>query len=286
MNRISSREHTALLDSENATEMARLMLQDRFLTQAMGGSLAERQDVATMHRVLDVGCGPGGWVLDVAFAYPTVKVVGIDVSRIMVTYGRAQAWAQGLDNARFQMMDVCEPLAFPDQHFDLINIRLLASVLPTQAWSPLIQACRRLLRPGGILRLTEAENGVTTSAAWERIGGLCMQAMRQSGHSFAPGGSQVAITPMLRPFLVDAGFQDIEERAHVLNFSAGTPAHVAVCQNFLILLDLLRPAVIELGLTSDEEWSTLCHEATIDSLSSAFRALWFLLTAWGRVPSG
>ncbi len=277
-------DHSALLDSENATEMARLLLQDRFLTQAMGGPLAEQQDVTTMQRVLDVGCGPGGWVLDVAFASPKVDVVGIDVSHIMVTYGRAQAWAQGLENAHFQVMDVREPLAFPEQHFDLINIRLLASVLPTHAWSPLIQACRRLLRPGGILRLTEAENGFTTSAAWERIGSLCMQAMHQSGHSFAPGGTQVAITPMLRPFLVDAGFQDIEERAHVLPFSAGTPAHEAVCRNFLILLDLLRSAVIELGLTSDEEWSALCHQASIDSLSSTFRALWFLLTTWGRVP--
>ncbi len=133
-----------------------------------------------MQRVLDVGCGPGGWVLDVAFAYPKTHVVGIDVSPIMIEYAHAQAWAQGLNNAHFQVMDVRERLAFPDQHFDLINIRLLASVLPTYAWPPLIQACRRLLRPGGILRLTEAENGVTTRATWERIGGLCMQAMCQS----------------------------------------------------------------------------------------------------------
>ncbi|MBA2681424.1 MAG: hypothetical protein H0U76_23875, partial [Ktedonobacteraceae bacterium] len=77
----------------------------------------------------------------------------------------------------------------------------------------------------------------------------------------------------------------IEERAHVLNFSADTPAHEAVCRNFLVLLHLLGPVVIEMGLTSDEEWSALYHEATIDSLSATFRALWFLLTAWGRVST-
>ncbi len=285
MKQTSSTENTSLLDPENATEMARLLLQDRFLTQAMGGPLAEQQDVATMQRILDIGCGPGPWVLNVAYDFPTVQVVGIDVSRIMIEYAHAQAWAQGVNNARFLVMDVREPLAFPTQHFDLINIRLLSSVLPTHAWPPLIQECRRLLRPGGRLRLTEAENGVTTSAAWERIGTLCMQAMHRSGHSFAPGGTQVAITPMLRSFLVDAGFENIEERAHVLHFSAGTPAHESICRNFLVLLDLLRPTVIELGLTSDEQWSTLCHEATIDSLSATFRALWFLLSAWGRVPT-
>ncbi len=75
-----SSDSPSLLDSENATELARLLLQDRFLTQAMGGPLAEQHDVATMQRVLDVGCGPGGWVLDVAFAYPRVQVIGIDVS--------------------------------------------------------------------------------------------------------------------------------------------------------------------------------------------------------------
>ncbi|MBA2680934.1 MAG: class I SAM-dependent methyltransferase, partial [Ktedonobacteraceae bacterium] len=207
MNQHTSGKNTYILDPENTAEMVRLLQQDRFLTLAMGGPLAERQDIARMQRMLDVGCGPGGWVLDVAFAYPKIQVEGIDVSHIMITYARAQAWSQGLDNAHFQEMDVREPLAFPDQHFDLINLRLLASVLPTHAWLPLIQECRRLLCPGGILRLTEAENGITTSAAWERIGSLCMQTMRQSGHSFAPGGTQVAITPMLHQFLMDAGFE-------------------------------------------------------------------------------
>src|SRR5258708_3157755 len=52
-----------VIDAENAAEMARLLLQDQLLTRAMGGPLAEQVDMSQVHRVLDIGCGPGGWVL-------------------------------------------------------------------------------------------------------------------------------------------------------------------------------------------------------------------------------
>ena len=82
-------ENTYILDAESGTEMARLMKQDRLLTQGMGGLFPERDDVSSMHAILDIACGPGGWVLDVAYAYPKIEVVGIDISNTMIEYARA-----------------------------------------------------------------------------------------------------------------------------------------------------------------------------------------------------
>src|SRR2546423_14165351 len=93
--------NTYILDAESGAEMARLMKQDRLLTQGMHGFLAERDDVATMHNILDIACGPGGWVLDVAFAHAQINVVGIDISSVMVEYARTQAELQRLANANF-----------------------------------------------------------------------------------------------------------------------------------------------------------------------------------------
>ena len=53
-------ENTYILDAESATEMARLINQDRMLTEGMGGLFPERDDVSSMHDILDIACGPGG----------------------------------------------------------------------------------------------------------------------------------------------------------------------------------------------------------------------------------
>src|SRR3989442_9230528 len=53
-------------DRSSNPEMIRLMIQDSTVTAGMGGPLAEQPDPAALHRVLDIGCGPGGWLLETA----------------------------------------------------------------------------------------------------------------------------------------------------------------------------------------------------------------------------
>jgi ubiquinone/menaquinone biosynthesis C-methylase UbiE len=119
-----------------------------------------------MHNILDIACGPGGWVLDLAFEYPKTKVVGIDISSTMVEYARVQAWTQGLENASFTVLNALQPLAFPDHPFDLVNARSLVGFMPDKAWPVLLQECTRVTRPGGVIRMTEFdEPGTTNSAA-------------------------------------------------------------------------------------------------------------------------
>ena len=64
-------ENVYFNDPNSGGEMARLLDQDRLITQGMGGLLPERSnDFSGINRVLDVACGPGGWSQEVAFAYP------------------------------------------------------------------------------------------------------------------------------------------------------------------------------------------------------------------------
>ncbi len=158
------------IDTESAAEMARLIQQDMMITRKMGGPLAEQADPSSFSTVLDLGCGPGGWVLDVAFACPDAEVAGIDVSKTMTSYGNARASSQGLHNASFEVMDITKPLAFSDQTFDLVNGRLLVGSLHRTAWSQMIQECFRITRPGGVMRMTELDtSGVTTSPAYNYL---------------------------------------------------------------------------------------------------------------------
>lgn len=113
--------------------------------------------------MLDIACGPGAWALDVAQAFPQKRVTGIDISRMMVQYAKAEAREKGLYNASFQVMDALKPLAFADDSFDLVNARFITGFMSKAASPILVRECMRILRPGGILRLTECESPLTNS---------------------------------------------------------------------------------------------------------------------------
>ena len=142
------------------------------------------QVLVTPSEVLDIGCGPGGWVQRAAQDSPRMHVTGIDLSATMIAYAQARAGVMRLGNAYFRVIDATGPLDFPDASFDLVNALLISGFLLPQQWVPLLAECRRLLRPGGIARLTEGEWGVVTAAdlATARLFGLGLDALHHAGH--------------------------------------------------------------------------------------------------------
>src|SRR5215472_7170077 len=86
-------------DRENRDEMTRLAIQDQFTTRGMGGALPEQPDPQHFRRVLDVGCGTGGWLIELAQTYPTAtKLVGVDANARIVEYARAQTRMAQVDD--------------------------------------------------------------------------------------------------------------------------------------------------------------------------------------------
>src|SRR5579859_1692694 len=139
-------ENVYFNDPESGAEMARLIDQDHLITEGMGGLLPERSnDFSGIHRLLDVGCGPGGWALEIAFAHPEIEVIGFDISQAMIDYARARARVRGLDNASFRVMDMQKPLDFSDDSFDLVNGRFV-SFIPTSLIPAFLKECMRITR--------------------------------------------------------------------------------------------------------------------------------------------
>lgn len=277
-------ESTYFIDAENAAEMARLTNQDRLLTQAMGGLFPPDIDLSNIHSVLDVGCGPGGWVLDVAHAYPKIKVTGIDISKLMAEYARAQARVQWLDNATFIAMDALKPLEFPGNSFDLVNARFISSFTPKTAWPGVVQEFLRVLRPGGVIRLTEPEFPISNSPAVENLVAMFARAMQKAGQSFSPDGRLMGITPMLSHFLRNANCQNIRVQAYVLDGSAGAEAYVSQYQNAMVFLKLLQPFIIRAGETTNEEFDKIYQQALFEMHMDSYCSAWYYLSAWGTKP--
>ena len=278
------RGDTYIMDQENIAEMARLVDQDRLITQTMGGLFQPPIDLAPVHDILDIACGPGGWAMDVARSYPDKHVTGVDISRLMITFARTQAVASEVPNTRFLVMDVSHSLRFPDASFDVINARLLFSFMRPQKWPHLVRECLRPLRPGGLLRLTECEMAQTNSPAFETLGGFLGQALKRAGQSFSPDGRTVGITPCLRNFLRDAGFERIQHEAYALDWSYGAPGHESTVQDFVIGLKLGQPFLVGAGVTTDREYSRLYEQAVRHMQLPDFYAIWLYLSAWGHKP--
>ncbi|WP_069803209.1 class I SAM-dependent methyltransferase [Thermogemmatispora onikobensis] len=273
------------IDAGQAEELARLLQQDRLITEAMGGLFPEGQTLPEGGRLLDLACGPGGWACEVAFQYPHVEVIGVDINPSTIEYASTQAQARGLPNISFEIMDITQPLAFPDASFDLINGRSLFSFMRPQDWRHLLAECRRLLKPGGIIRLTETEFGLTSSPATERYFALIAAALKRAGQSFSPDGRHVGITPVLPRLLRQAGFNDVRLRAGAVEWSSDSPMHYAFFKDLFVLFQLIQPFLLKTGVISREELEPLYQQAIAEAQGEDFCAIWPWLTVWGQQPN-
>jgi SAM-dependent methyltransferase len=280
----SSAEHTYILDPESAEEMARLINQDHFVTKAMGGvffGLTE-DDISSLNTVLDLACGPGGWVLDVAFEYPQIEVIGVDISNTMIEYAKARAQTQKLGNATFREMDLLTPLDFSDTTFDMVNARLLTGVLRKEAWLPFIAECSRVLRPGGILRLTEPlDNSVSNSPALTRVSALITETMPRLGYGFTLDGKTAANHAVLPRFLRNNGYQNVRCHAFPVDLSAGTDGWSNGYRNTEAACYQMLPIFTRLGLCSQQEAEEMYQQVLIEMHKEDFCCLWSCISVIG-----
>jgi ubiquinone/menaquinone biosynthesis C-methylase UbiE len=281
----SQKESTYVIDAESGTEMARLINQERLLTRVMGGVFPKHFDLSHVSHILDIGCGPGGWVLDVAFENPKINVVGIDISQQMIEYARAHAEVQGMNNASFQVMNALESLAFDDNSFDVVNARYIQAFMMKTSWAPLMKEIMRILRPGGRVLLTDGEWSISNSPAFEKMGAMLTHVGTLTGRSFSPDGRHIGITPMLGRFLRDAGFVDIQRKAHVLDFSAGAEDYGNTYQDLMAGLKLLEPFLVLAKVTTEEEFEELYQQALAELMLDSFCGVGYMLTVWGKKPA-
>ncbi len=272
------------MNIEDPTETARLIEQDRLFTQAMGGLFAEREDVASMHTILDLACGPGSWVLDVAFKYPHSEVIGVDLSQTMIEYAHARATSQERANATFEQMNIIQPLQFSDASVDLINARCIESFLSPALWPALLVECRRVLKPGGVLRLTEIEGGISNSVPLQKLSACLFEALHLQERTFSVDGRSLGIVHVLGPLLKNAGFQHIGKRPFILDTTYNEPLYYASSENAKLTFLQLKPYLLASGLISEEIFEETYWQLVIDLYDQNFVCLSFGITAWGVKP--
>ena len=272
-------------DTESGETMTWLLNLDKIINNGMGGTLSERPGLSGIEAVLDLGCGPGGWVMELAREHSAIRVVGVDISESMIQFAKGQAISRGYGNASFKVMDVKQPLGFEDASFDLVNERTFFGVMAPDEWPQLLAECKRILRPGGIIRLSELELPVTTSPALNELWDITARAFYDTGRSFSVDGRHIGITAVLKRLLRDAGFQNVKHQGHVMDISAGTVDFEGFFRNFVYIFELAKPFHLRARGVTEQEYDRLYQQMQAEMLASDFCGLWTYVTAWGEKPS-
>jgi len=90
----------------------------------------------------------------------------------------------------------------------------------TASWLGLAHEYKLILRPGGILCLTQWDKlGMTNSVALGTYNELLTTALHRSVLSFSSHVHRVSVTPKLGRLLYDVGFQAIEQKRSVFDYS-------------------------------------------------------------------
>jgi ubiquinone/menaquinone biosynthesis C-methylase UbiE len=267
-------------DRSNQEELQRLSVQDQLITAAMRGVLPEQPDRARFRRVLDVGCGTGGWLIEMAKACPTCQqLVGIDISKRMIEYAREQAYHARQDHVEFHVMDALLILAFPSGYFDLVNLRFGSSFVRTWEWPKLLLEMLRVCHPDGIVRLTEPAIPVqSSSSAYLQFCTFVQYAFFRAGYYFE--NTPTSMTDHLAPLLAQYGGRAIQTRAHTLHFRAGTPEGQSCIDDITYSFRTLLPFLTKWGC-APSEYNVLYQQALEEIQSPSFETTWELLTAWG-----
>jgi len=275
----------AMYNRFSQEDLERLLIHDQFFTTAMGGVLPEQSDPTRLQRILDIGCGPGSWLLDVARTYPTTsRLVGVDIDENKIIYARAQAEALQVDDrVAFQQMDARLSLSFPDEQFDLINERFATGWRCTSDWPPFLRECLRVARPGGVVRITEfCICTDSTNSALTQLGELAVQAFSNAGHLFTPESE--GLTKQLERLLREAGLQDVQRSAYALECRAATPLGQLFTQDWMQLFRIVEP-FLRKWTAVPANYHDIYQQMLHDMQRPDFVAISRLLTVWGtRLP--
>ncbi|CAG8524968.1 14078_t:CDS:2 [Acaulospora colombiana] len=102
-------------------------------------------------RVLDVGCGPGTWTIEMSEAYPLSSFTGVDFTPLFPQEGKPT-------NAKFIQANILDGLPFLDDTFDFVNMRLLVTAFTTAEWEQkVIPELIRVTRQGGWVEFMESD---------------------------------------------------------------------------------------------------------------------------------
>lgn len=134
----------------NLQEVNRLDFQHYMLRYVLEANYLAPLVPEQVNMMLDVGCGTGRWIYEMAQQFPHSRLVGID-------HVLPDANLHVPPTCMFQQCNVLNGIPFPDHQFDYVHQRLLVLALPLAKWPFVLRELVRVTRPGGWIELVESD---------------------------------------------------------------------------------------------------------------------------------
>lgn len=269
-----------MLDVEGDNEITRLLLQDRYLSECIGGVLPTSLDVSRVKRVLDAQCGAGGWVYELAWKHPSLHIMGIDQRPYFVE--KAEELVSFLGNATIMRQDIrhLSDEVVPPTSFDLVHARFLVSILSPCEYPVILASLVNRCRAGGLFVWDELEFPITNSAACQALFALIQDRLKAAGRAFSPGHA-LGLTTMMRSLMQEAGCNVTLDTVSAIEVSSGTKGRDAFAWQMRALSQQMRSFLLEAGVTTEAFFDELCSQAQNEIFNTDFCGLIYVRTLVG-----
>ncbi|KAI8148998.1 S-adenosyl-L-methionine-dependent methyltransferase, partial [Fennellomyces sp. T-0311] len=171
--------------------------------------------------VLDSGCGPEVWTLEMSAKYPRSTFYGVDINPASDDIMRP-------NNCKFITQNILEPMPFPDDYFGFIHQQFLTAGIPSKNWPSLLAEMMRILKPGGWIELTEhiPIDIINCGPKFAALNKCIEDRANENGIRFSLGRE-------LERHLLDIGAVDIAVRPMAFPMGHGGPNGEFWCENIL-----------------------------------------------------
>lgn len=253
-------------------ERLRLSVQDELFNRALP---VVPSGLKPPKRVLDVACGTGGWLREMARLYPQAELVGLDKNGLLLEYAKTVALAKDLA-ITYRIGDMFSlEKTFKSKQFDLIHMRSSTWFLGDKI-ADVFATCQQLLAPGGTFYVVDFEQPYpTTSQAMRRYGTLFYQAMEKQGTMFKGTAEITALFHSL-------SFTNIRPGAAVIDLCAGAPNRNDFLSDVRRTFSVFKAMIIDAGLQTDEEYEALKQQCLEDMDKPDYGFLAFFLCISGQ----
>ncbi|KAL0080305.1 hypothetical protein J3Q64DRAFT_1851294 [Phycomyces blakesleeanus] len=204
-----------------------------------------RLEDKTPPRVLDIGCGPGTWVLEMATDFPHAEFYGTDVRTMFPT-------AIKPSNSHFCQHNFLKGLPYADNSFDYVHMSLLLFTLTHAQFMNLLAEITRVLKPGGYYELKDTEYRI------ERPGPVCDSLLNQKVRkTMMSQGIELYKSHHISTFLMtqpgNNGFVDVHQRRITIPLGWGGQLGDVHAQNLETFFQSLNPRIKEAARSSDPD---------------------------------
>ncbi|KAG1425587.1 hypothetical protein G6F58_001853 [Rhizopus delemar] len=200
--------------------------------------------------VLDVGCGPGAWIMDMTQDYPNCTYHGCDI--VDVTNKNLK-----IDQFTFNFGNVIQGLPYEDNTFDFVQMRLFTAALRKEEWPIALKEIIRLTKPGGMIQLMEPDFRLSEddSSAYNKF-------IKALDSVCTSKGQDLHITYQLEKLLLETRLIKVtEQETRHCNMNSNTSIAKTFAWDFVELAKGTMSGVKSaMGLSSEEDISKFLNE--------------------------